>query len=197
VNAPDSTSTLVPLGVIVSAHGVRGELRVKLLNPASELIESLDHVWLRRTGDATRRVPVRSVHRHQSALLLVTIPDCSDRDAAEALRGTELCVPRAELPTLEPDEFYLVDLLGLEVRLPDGSPIGVVEDTIEYPASQVLRVRLRVSSTAADGPEEAGGVIEVPIFDPYVVEVQLDARAVIVDHLEDLEVEHPRRKDKD
>jgi 16S rRNA processing protein RimM len=181
VKAPDPTSTLVPLGVVVSAHGVRGELRVKLLNPASELIESLDHVWLRRAGDSTRRVSVRSAHRHQSALLLVTLPECRDRDAAEALRGTELCVPRAELPQLPPGEFYLVDLLSLEVRSVGGRVVGVVEDTIEYPASQVLRVRL-----------EGGGVVEVPLFEPYFVELQLEARVVIVDHLEDLEVERAR-----
>jgi 16S rRNA processing protein RimM len=192
VNAPDPTSTLVPLGVVVSAHGVRGELRVKLLNPASELIESLDHVWLRRAGDPTRRVSVRGVHRHQSALLLVTLPDCHDRDAAEALRGTELCVPRAELPELAQGEVYLVDLLGLEARLPDGSTVGVVEDTIEYPASQVLRVRLRARSDGAHDQRERGGVIEVPLFSPYFVEVQLEARAVIIDHLEDLEVERVR-----
>ena len=183
---PDPTSTLIPLGVVVSAHGVRGELRVKLLNPASELIESIDHVWLRRAGDPTRRVALRGVHRHQSALVLVTLPDCRDRDAAHALRGTELCVPRAELPQLAQGEFYLVDLLGLEARLPDGSAIGVVEDTIEYPASQVLRVRLRASDAAGD-QRPHGGVIEVPLFEPYFVELQLEDRAVIVDHLEDLE----------
>lgn len=181
----------MPLGVVVSAHGVRGELRVKLLNPASELIESLDHVWLRRAGDPTRRVQVRGVHRHQSALLLVTLPECRDRDAAEALRGTELCIPRAELPELDPGEFYLVDLLGLEARLPNGTIIGRVEDTIEYPASQVLRVRLPPEGPGEE--REQGGVIEVPLFEPYFVELQLDERAVIVDHLEDLEVERPRR----
>jgi 16S rRNA processing protein RimM len=192
VKAPEPTSTLVPLGVVVGAHGVRGELRVKLLNPASELIESLDHVWLRRAGDPTRRVSVRGVHRHQSALLLVTLPDCRDRDAAEALRGTELCVPRAELPRLEHGEFYLVDLLGLEARSPDGRVVGVVEDAIEYPASQVLRVRLRASSEGAGDQREHGGVIEVPLFEPYFVELQLESRVVIVDHLEDLEVQRSR-----
>jgi 16S rRNA processing protein RimM len=193
VKAPDPTSTLIPLGVVVSAHGVRGELRVKLLNPNSELIESLDHVWLRRPGDPIRRVSIRGTHRHQSALLLVSLPECRDRDAAEALRGTELCVPRAELPQLPPDEFYLVDLLGLEVRLPDGSAIGVVEDTIEYPASQVLRVRLRANPGGVDAARAQGGVVEVPLFEPYFVELQLEARAVIVDHLDDLEVEPGRR----
>ena len=193
MKAPDPTSTFVPLGVVVGAHGVRGEVRVKLLNPASDLIESLDHVWLRRAGDPTRRVSVRGVHRHQSALVLVTFPDCRDRDAAEALRGTELCVPRAELPELADGEFYLVDLLGLEVRLPDGSVIGRIEDTIEYPASQVLRVRLRPSSEGDQ--REPGGVVEVPLFPPYFVELQLEARTVIVDHLEDLEVERARGRD--
>jgi 16S rRNA processing protein RimM len=195
VTAPDPTSTLVPLGVVVSAHGVRGELRVKLLNPASELIESLDHVWLRRAGEPTRRVAVRGVHRHQSALVLMTLPDCRDRDAAEALRGTELCIPRGELPQLEQGEFYLIDLLGLEVRLPDGSVIGVVEDTIEYPASQVLRVRLRDPSGVSGDQRERGGVVEVPLFEPYFVELQLEAGAVVVDRLEDLEVERRPRQD--
>jgi 16S rRNA processing protein RimM len=184
----DQASALVPLGVVIGAHGVRGELRVKLLNPASDLLASVAYVWLRGQGAACR-VGVRSVHEHRQALLLVAIDGCADRDAAEALRGSELCVPRAELPQLEEGEYYLIDLVGLEVHLPSGEWIGCVEGTLEYPASQVLRVRLRPGHDR--GVAEA--VMEVPLLEPYLVAIEPQQRGVVVDHLDDLEVEAPAR----
>lgn len=175
MSAPPS---LVPLAVVTGAHGVRGELRVKLLNPSSDLLTSRASVWLRAGAAAeARRIELRSVHVHQPGLLLLRIDGCHDRDAASALRGSELCVARSELPALEPDEFYLVDLVGLDVQLPDGTKIGAVERTLEYPAAQVACVRVE------------GGVIEVPLFAPYLVSVDVEQRVVTVQDLGDLELQ--------
>jgi 16S rRNA processing protein RimM len=175
------SSALVPIGVVVAAHGVRGELRVKLHNPASTLLGTHADVIVRRgVDDAGRRVAVRSARAHGQGIVRVALDGCADRDAALALRGAELCVPRAELPELPEGEHYLIDLIGLEARTPDGRAAGRVQDVIEYPAAQVLRVAV------------AGGVREVPLLSPYVLEIRLDEGTLIVDHLEDLELEPPR-----
>jgi ribosomal 30S subunit maturation factor RimM len=64
--------------------------------------------------------------------------------------------------------------------LPDGTPSGVVERVQEYPAAQVLRVK------------SEDGVREVPMRAPYLVEVDLPGRRIVVDELHDLDVEKPR-----
>jgi 16S rRNA processing protein RimM len=179
---PDAGKTLVPLGVVVGAHGLHGELRVKPYNPSSELLLSLPRATLRPAGgEEAREVELRQARRHGRGLLVV-IAGCSDRDGAEALRGAELCVPRAQLPALSKGEHYLVDLVGLRAERSDGQMLGEITDTLEYPASQALCVAVQ------------DGTIEIPLVAPYVVEIRLDEGVVIVDHVEDLEVEPARKR---
>jgi 16S rRNA processing protein RimM len=176
--------TLVPLGVIAGAHGLRGELRVKPYNPSSELLPSLERARLRPAGGAAaeaREARVLGAHWH-GAMLLLAIEGCGDRDAAQALRGFELCVPRADMPALAAGEHYLVDLIGLQAKTRDGRTLGEVVEAVEYPASQVLRVAVE------------GGAIEVPLRDPYVVEIRLDEGTLIVDHVEELDLEPARKR---
>jgi 16S rRNA processing protein RimM len=175
--APREQAPVVPLGVVTGAHGLRGELQVKLLNPASELLATLEHVTLQREGLPDQNVTVRSAREHRKGLWLVALADCRDRDAAEALRGARLSVPRSALPALPQDEHYLIDLTGLEARSPDGRALGRVLEAIEYPAAHVLRVRV------------ARGTLEVPMWPPYLVEVRIAEGVVIVDQLDDLELQ--------
>ena len=173
---------LVPIGVVVAAHGLHGEVRVKLHNPASALLQMRADVVMRRGGeDRGQRVAVRSARAHGAGIVRLALEGCADRDAALALRGAELCVPRAELPALPEGEHYLIDLIGLEAKTPDGRSAGRVKDVVEYPSAQALRI------------EVAGGVREVPLLSPYVVDIRLDEGALIVDHLEDLDLEPPAR----
>jgi 16S rRNA processing protein RimM len=172
---------LVPIAFVTDAHGLGGELRIKLLNPSSDLLSERKDVIVRRgADDPGRRVAIRSTHSHRHGVMLLGLADCRDRNAAEALRGSELCVPRTELPELAEGEYYLLDLIGLTVKTADGNVVGRVQDAFEYPASQALRVRV-----------EAGD-IEVPLLPPYVVDIRLDERTVIVDHLEDFDIERAR-----
>jgi 16S rRNA processing protein RimM len=179
---PAANETLVPLAVIIGAHGLRGELRVKPYNPSSDLLLSLTRAVLRSPGNGVEReVALVSSRRHGQGLLVV-LEGCADRNAAIELRGAELCVPRERMPALADGEYYLIDLSGLTARRPDGQVLGSVEEALEYPASQVLRVTL----------QDGSGAIEIPLVAPYVVDIRLDERIVIVDHLDDLEVEPPR-----
>jgi 16S rRNA processing protein RimM len=166
-----SMEPLVPLGVVVGAHGVRGELRVKLHNPSSEVLDRRKSIVLRE-GDKLSEHRVTERRRHQD-LLLLTIEGCGDRDAAIALRGREVCVPRSQLPQLPPGEHYIIDLVGLRAQRPDGQSIGNVESVIPYPTVDALCVRTEA------------GVIEVPVLAPYFVEARVEDGVVVLDHLED------------
>lgn len=170
----------IPLGAVTGAHGLRGTLRVKQFNDDSELLFELQEIALRVQGELQFH-SVSSV-RQASKGLLLDLDAVGSVEAAEALRGAELCVPRALLPELPEGEFYFVDLEGLPVFGVDGVQLGVVERVQEYPASEVLRV------------QSDAGVYEVPMREPYLVEVDIAARRIVVAELDDLEPERPRSK---
>lgn len=166
---------LVALGAIARPHGVRGEVRVFRYDPGSEVLLSQERVWLVR-GEVRRAVRVLAARAH-GELVLLTLQGVGDRDAADALRDHEVCVPREALPPADAGEYYHVDLVGLEVLDGEGALVGTVADVIRYPSVDCLVVR------------GEGGTREVPLLDPYVGDVDLEGGRVVVAHLEDLDVE--------
>jgi 16S rRNA processing protein RimM len=177
-SAAPNGEALVALGMIVAPHGVRGEVKVRPYNPDSPLLADSETLWLRQR-DGSRSIDVRGVRRQPRGLLF-SIEGVDSREAADALRGAELCLARADFPEPEEGEHYLVDLLGLRAVGPDGEAVGEVIDTIAYPAADVLCVRT------------SEGVYEVPTREPYMLEVRLDQGVVVVDNLADLDPEPER-----
>lgn len=174
------SAQLVALGLVGAPHGLQGELRVKLHNPSSNLLSERDRVWLRTAGTGEGGAPprearVRSCRRSGVDYVLLALDGIDSREAAQTLRGFELCVPRSELPPLAEGEHYLVDLIGLRVVHADGTALGTVEAALEYPAAQVLRV-----GCATDA-------IELPLREPYVLEIRVDAGEIVAGEIDDLE----------
>jgi 16S rRNA processing protein RimM len=135
----------VCLGVMVGAHGVRGLVKVKSFteNPADVAAygpvsdESGRRHWhLQVTGPA----PGKSGQK-TGGVVLVRVEGVSDRDAAQALHGTRLYVPRAALPApAEEETFYHADLIGLRVEDQDGRPLGTVKAVENHGAGDVLEI---------------------------------------------------------
>jgi 16S rRNA processing protein RimM len=165
---------LVALGVVARPHGVRGELRVKCHNPESELLEAIATITLRRDGrcETHEVLDVRAVPQ----AFLLRLSGITDRDAAEGVRGAEVCVPREALPPLPEGEYYHVDLIGLAVEASDGRGLGRVVGVIDYPAADCLEV------------EAEDGTREVPMRAPYLVEVDVARAVVVVDEWNDLPI---------
>lgn len=172
-----ATGLLVSMGVIVRAHGLRGEVRVKPWNDASTLLGTVNRVSLLAPDGTSREVKARA--RKTTDAWLVTLEGVSERDGADALRGVEIAVPRASLPPIDPDEVYLVDLIGLEVWDGD-SALGIVDGVFEYPSVDCLQV------TGADG------VRELPMLDAYVVRVDRERGRIEAKCTDELPVEPVR-----
>ncbi|MET0387658.1 MAG: ribosome maturation factor RimM [Polyangiales bacterium] len=177
--AEQADARWVALGAVVGTHGLRGTLRVKPYNPDSDLLYELEEIALRRDG-------VLQVHeiaevQETGKGVLLRFSDVESVEAAALLRGSELCLPRELLPPLEPGEYYHVDLEGLPVVTADEQPVGTAERVHEYPAASVLCVR------------SDAGTWEVPMREPYLVEVDLANGRIVVAGLEDLELERVRR----
>jgi 16S rRNA processing protein RimM len=166
----------IALGIVMGTHGVRGELRVKLHNPESELLFDLGAVQLRVAKEQHRTYRVDDV-RPGGKGVLVRLEGVDTVERAQALRGAELCVARSQLPALPDGEFYHCDLEGLKLVDVSGATQGTIERVQEYPAASVLRVKTE------------RGMLEVPMRDPYLVRIDLEAGYIVADRLSDLEPE--------
>ena len=124
-----SSDSPVTLAVVIGAHGVTGEVRLKVFT------EDLGQYSQFNGGALT----LKSV-RPGSNGAIARIAEVTDRNAAEALRGTELTVPRSALPPLEDGEYYHADLLGLPAVSLEGEALGQVVAIDDFGAGDVLEI---------------------------------------------------------
>ena len=123
----------VTLAAITGAHGVAGEVRLKLFG---EGLEGLKPHKSFNEGALTLS-KVRSDNKGGAIARFVEI---DDRNAAEALRGTTLAVPRDSLPAQEEGEFNHTDLLGLTVVTDTGDEIGKVCAVENFGATDIVEI---------------------------------------------------------
>jgi 16S rRNA processing protein RimM len=128
----------VQMAVIGAAHGIKGELRVKTFTGDPLALADYGPLYA-RDGRAFQIVDIRSAN----TVVVVRFKGISDRNAAEALAGTELFVDRSMLPDDgEEDEFYHADLVGLAVRDDTGADIGKVVAVHNFGGGDILDVTL-------------------------------------------------------
>ena len=144
-------SSLVVLGRLTKPHGVKGEIRVDYYADSADLLEK--PLMLRAGRFAPRPVRIREWHLWKDQLIL-SIEGCNDRSKAEQLRGQELLIDASFLPEAEEDEPYLRDLIGLSVRLEDGTVVGELEN-VDFPAvPEFVRDIDLTAETATIAPPE-------------------------------------------
>ena len=133
------SDALHPLGVIVGAIGVRGEVRVKTFTETPEALGQYGPL----TDETGQQVFKVKGLRQAKAGAAVRLKGVDDRNAAEALKGTQLCVPREALgETEDEDTFFHVDLIGLEAQDEDGKAVGTVQAVHDFGAGELLDIRL-------------------------------------------------------
>lgn len=166
---------LICVGAIMGAFGVHGEVRLKSFTADPEAIASYAPLL---TGDGrTFKVQLTRSVAHGFAARL---SDVRSRDEAEALKGTQLFVPRARLPSLPDDEFYHADLIGLEVRDTGGTLLGRVKSVQNHGAGDILEVQ-------PVGPNIGqAGTLLLPFTMAVVPTVDLTAGRIVVDPPEGL-----------
>jgi len=144
---PDSEITLA---AITGAHGITGEVRLKLFG---EGISSLGAHRAFNAGTLTL-AKLRDDGKGGAIARFAEVPD---RNAAEALRGTALGVPRSALPPLEEGEYYHADLIGLPAVSDAGEDLGRVVAVENYGAGDILELE-RPSGTRFMVPMIAAAV---------------------------------------
>lgn len=152
--------TRITLAAIAGAHGVRGEVRLKLFADGTDALSAHDVVLV--DGAPRRLLHVGGTAKSPTARL----EGVAERSAAESLRGTLIEVERDALPPLEEGEYYHSDLLGLPCFDQDGGAVGSVSAVENFGAGDLLEVEL------------VGGRKSLIPFKPGIADLQ-DGRIVL------------------
>lgn len=160
----------VCVGRIIGAHGLKGELCVRSFTADPEAVAAYGPL----TTDSGKRALRLHVAGRKKSALIVRVDGIDDRSAAEALRGTELYVDRAKLPSPAEDEFYHADLIGLVVELAGGAndasrSLGEVGAVHDFGAGPLLEIE------AFDVPP-----VLIPFTKETVPEVDIEGGRIIV-----------------
>ena len=183
LEAAEMPADAIEVGRIADAWGVKGWFKVLPHSADPEALFSSKRWFLlptergQKTFKGCARLLVKEAKEHSSSVV-ATAQDVLDRNAAEALRGCRIFVSRASFPTAAKDEYYWVDLIGLDVVNRQDEALVVVKELLSTGAQTVLVLEY----SEADGkPQER----MIPFVAAYVDDVDLKARRILVDWLKD------------
>ena len=181
MNAPDTgarnaSERMITVGRLHGAFGVRGEVKLESHTDPDRAIARYQP-WVLRDARGNERACEGAKVRAGGKGLIATLPGVADKDAADALRGTEVLVPRSALPPPAPGEYYWVDLEGLRVVNLEGADFGTVSHLFATGANDVLVARGGVSGDSRERmiPFVQPDVIRGVDFEAGVVTVDWDA----------------------
>ncbi|MFQ5889351.1 MAG: ribosome maturation factor RimM [Gemmatimonadota bacterium] len=156
----------IVVGIVRRPHGLSGELQLQIETDFPEQLFVAGRAFGVEPGvgrgDGPRLLTLESARPYTRGWL-VKFREADDRDAAEGLRGSRLLLPREELSEPEKGEFFLHELVGLEVRDEGGELVGEVEAVYEATGRALLGVR-------HEGRERL-----IPFSSEFVAEVDRDA----------------------
>jgi 16S rRNA processing protein RimM len=167
---PGWPADAIEVARIVDAWGIQGGIKVQPFSADPQALFS-SRRWFVETATGVRRLLKITGARERGDVVVATAQDLPDRNAAETLRGARVFVSRASFPTADADEFYWVDLIGLDVVNRQGERLGSVVDLLDTGAHSVLRVK----------PDGDGDERLIPFVAAYVDDVSLAERKITVD----------------
>ena len=178
LEAADLPSDAIEVGCINDAWGIKGWFKVLPYSADPEALFSSKRWFLmpvekgQKTFSGVARLAVKEAKVHSGGVV-ATARDIDDRNSAEALRGARIFVSRSSFPTAEKDEYYWVDLIGLNVLNREGVVLGTVRELLATGAQSVLVMDC----------EQDGETVErmIPFVSAYVDEVDLSGRRILVD----------------
>ena len=168
----------VEVGRIADAWGIKGWFKVLAYSADPEALFSSKRWYLQpaergpKTFVGTVKLAIREAKEH-SDTVVASAQDVDDRTAAEALKGARIFIPRSSFPTAATDEFYWVDLLGLDVVNREGVALGQIRDLLSTGPQTVLVIEYT----------EDGKTLErmIPFVSQFVDGVDIPGRRITVD----------------
>ena len=178
LEAAELPADAIEVGRIADAWGIKGWFKVLPYSTDPEALFSSKRWYLLRAekGAKTFVGPVTLVIREakeHSDTVVAWAQDVSDRNAAELLRGARIFVARSSFPSPEQDEYYWVDLIGLEVVNREGVALGTVRELLSTGPQTVLLISYEQDGKPAERM--------IPFVSAFVDDVDLAARRIRVD----------------
>ena len=178
LEAAELPADAIEVGRIADAWGIKGWFKVVPHSADPEALFASKNWFLlptergAQTFTGVARLSIKEAKEH-SDTVVATANGVDDRTAAEALRGSRIFISRAHLPKAAEDEFYWVDLIGLDVVNREDVALGVVKELLSTGAQTVLVMDY----------QEDGKICErmIPFVSAYVDDVDLKARRIRVD----------------
>lgn len=172
------TDSLLLIGRVWRAHGVRGEIKVVPETDDPARFEDLQAVYVGSSPASARVRQVENVRLQptkRGTVIIMKLEGIDSREQVDALRRADVFAREADLPALADDEFFIHDLIGLHVVTDEGEPVGIVEEVMTVPAQEILVVSRK-------GKE----AVLIPAVGEFVVEMDLDERRIVVRPIEGL-----------
>lgn len=164
---------LIRIGTVVRAHGLGGELKVRPETDDPSRFQELQAIHLGADAESAAAFKIQTVRmqptKHGTTVLL-GVSGIDGRDEADRHRAHGVYALEEDLPQLDDDEWFLDDLVGLEVTDINGTSLGSVREVIEIPAHPLLAVRL---------PDGREGLI--PAVSPFLQSVDVESGTIEVD----------------
>ena len=171
----------VCVGAIAGVRGLKGEVRIKSFTADPDDIAAYGPVST-EDGKRTYRINVTA---RAKGLIIARLDGIEDRDAAEALKGTRLYVPRSVLPEPDDGDFYHADLIGLKAETENGESLGTVKAVHNFGAGDIIEI----TDESGGGPGEEKEDLMVPFTAALVPEVDLTEGRIVVAPPEMLEAD--------
>ena len=164
---------LIAYGKILKPHGLKGEVKVLPYSGESENFKHFSSIFI--SLDNNRQVEYEiSGKRFQKNLIIVKFREVDSIDDAEQLRGKEVFIDKAVLPSTADDEYYWFELIGLDVYSQDNGLLGKVDSIIDNTAQPILVIK--------NNSDE----YMVPLIDNFVKKIDLDNSKIVIEPIEGL-----------
>jgi len=157
------------VGVVIGASGLKGEVKVKTFTEDPASIGGYGPL----AADDGRSFSVKTVKAPKGDVVTLKLKGVDTRTAAEELKGTKFFVAREKLPKLAKNEFYLADLVDMNVEDEDGKTIGAVRGVHNFGAGDVIEIALSGTDTTF-----------LPVNGEHVMKVDLEGKRIIVRDIE-------------
>jgi len=178
LEAAELPADAIEVGRILDAWGIKGWFKVQPYSASPEALFSSKRWFLlpsergAKTFTGPVQLSIKEAKEHSDSVVAMA-HDVPDRDTAEALRGARIFVSRSSFPTPDPDEYYWVDLIGLDVVNRGDLHLGTVQELLSTGPQTVLVVAYEQDGKPAERM--------IPFVASYVDDVDLQARRIRVD----------------
>ncbi|MCL2620459.1 MAG: ribosome maturation factor RimM [Defluviitaleaceae bacterium] len=162
------------IGKIVNTVGVRGEIKIYPTTDDPKRFSLLSEIETLDTKGIKKVFAIEKV-RYQKNLVIMKLSGVDDMDTATGLRGYTIIVDRANALPLDEDQYYIADLIELDVTTEEGQKLGVIADVLQTGANDVYVVR-----------PEVGKDILIPAIKQCVINVDVAGGKVVVRLMEGL-----------